>query len=75
MDCFDHCIAESTGHVQTYFANLPAPNIEFNCLWRGCIRLKKNAPKFPHLMRLIKHVRDVHINKSGRIVMPNDRSK
>lgn len=75
MDCFDHCIAEGTGHVQTYFAALQSDEIEFNCLWRGCIRLKKNAPPFPHLPRLIKHVRDVHVNKSGKIVQPCDRSK
>lgn len=74
MDCFDHCIAESTGHVQTYFASLPPEDVEFNCLWRNCIRLKKNAPPFPHLIGLIKHVREV-INKSGRIVLPGDRSK
>ncbi|KAG4079697.1 hypothetical protein HA402_009083 [Bradysia odoriphaga] len=76
MDCFDHCIAEGTGHVQTYYANLPADEAaEYVCLWRGCIRLKKSMPAFPHMQRLIKHVREVHINKSGKIVQPHDRSK
>lgn len=75
MDCFDHCIAEGTGHVQTHYANLPADEAEYVCLWRGCIRLKKSMPAFPHMQRLIKHVREVHINKSGKIVQPHDRSK
>lgn len=73
MDCFDHCIAEGSGHVQT--ALKASGDKEFTCLWRGCLRMKKNAQPFPHLQRLVKHVREVHINKSGRIVMPADRSK
>lgn len=75
MDCFDHCIAESTGHVQTHYANQSGGEVEFICLWRGCLRIKKSSPAFPHMQRLIKHVREVHINKSGRIVLPADRSK
>lgn len=75
MDCFDHCIAEGTGHVQTHYANQPPEEAEYVCLWRGCIRLKKSMPAFPHMQRLIKHVREVHINKSGKIVQPHDRSK
>lgn len=75
-DCLEHCIGENTGHVQTHFASLPSNEIEYLCQWRGCIRVKKQAPAFPHLIRLIKHVREVHINKSsGRIVQPHDRSK
>ncbi|GAB0097679.1 polybromo [Sergentomyia squamirostris] len=75
-DCFEHCIAEGTGHVQTHFSSLPSNEAEYNCLWRGCIRLKKAAPPFPHLQRLVKHVREVHINKAGgRIIQPADRSK
>ncbi|XP_055708043.1 protein polybromo-1 isoform X1 [Phlebotomus papatasi] len=75
-DCLEHSIADGTGHVQTYCASLPSNEVEYNCLWRGCIRLKKQAPPFPHLQRLVKHVREVHINKAGgRIVQPTDRSK
>lgn len=75
-DCLEHSIADGTGHVQTYCASLPSNEVEYNCLWRGCIRLKKQAPPFPHLQRLVKHVREVHINKAGgRIVQPSDRSK
>lgn len=78
MDCFDHCIAEGNGHVQTHYAALKASGItdkEYICLWRGCLRQRKSQPAFPHLQRLVKHVREVHMNKSGRIVMPADRSK
>lgn len=73
-DCQEHAIAESTGHVQTHCKT--TADAEFICLWRGCIRLRKQAPAFPHLVRLVKHVREVHINKSnGRILLPNERSK
>lgn len=77
LDCVDHCVADSTGHVQTHYANMQSNGGEiiYNCMWRGCIRLKKNAQPFPHMQRLVKHVREVHINKSGRIVPPCDRSK
>lgn len=74
-DCVDHIIGEGSGHVQTHFIGLQGEEAVFNCLWRNCIRLKKSAPSFPHLVRLLKHVREVHLNKCARIVMPADRSK
>lgn len=74
LDCVDHCIAESTGHTQTHYSN-KAPETEYLCLWRNCLRSKKAIPAFPNLQRLVKHVREVHINKSGRIVLAADRSK
>lgn len=75
QDCYDHAVAEGTGHVQTYCAT--AVDVDYICMWRGCIRLKKQAPAFPSVNRLVKHVRDVHINKCNgrRIVPPGDRSK
>lgn len=49
---------------------------EYHCQWRNCIRVKKQAPPFPHLQRLQRHVREVHINKgNGRLLAPHDRSK
>lgn len=49
---------------------------EYQCQWKACPRLKKNAPPFPSLHRLIRHVKEVHILKSvGRVVPPSDRSK
>jgi protein polybromo-1 len=43
----------------------------FHCYWRGCIRIKRSSPAFPHVKRLIKHVTEVHVNKStGRIIAP-----
>lgn len=75
-DCLDHCIGDGVGHVQTHFLSMPSNEIEYTCQWRGCIRMRKQSPAFPHLQRLVKHVREVHINKSGgRIVQPQDRSK
>lgn len=75
LDCFDHCIAENTGHVQTHYANQSGVEVEYLCMWRNCLRMKKSTPAFPQLQRLIKHVREVHINKAGRIVPVGERSK
>ncbi|KAL3277952.1 hypothetical protein HHI36_013292 [Cryptolaemus montrouzieri] len=76
-DCMEHCIKdkEFQGHVQAYFqAN---PDTELQCHWRNCLRHnKKNLQPFPNLARMVRHVRDSHINKSnGRVVPPAERSK
>jgi len=76
-DCIEHCVKDKDGqgHVQSYFqAN---PDSEMNCQWRNCVRNnKKNIQPFPNLSRLIRHVRDMHINKgNGRSVPAADRSK
>ncbi|CAG9839830.1 unnamed protein product [Diabrotica balteata] len=75
-DLIEHCVKdkESQGHVQAFYHenNLT----EFNCYWRNCARSKKNVPPFPNITRLIRHVRDMHINKgNGRSVPPENRSK
>lgn len=75
-DCVDHCIAENTGHVQSHFKALDQSEVEYQCIWKGCVRIKKNLAPFPTLARLARHVREVHINKgNGRVVPPQDRSK
>ncbi|XP_045461184.1 protein polybromo-1 isoform X2 [Harmonia axyridis] len=76
-DCLEHCVKdrESQGHVQAYFqAN---PDAELQCQWKTCLRHnKKNLQPFPNLARLVRHVRDMHINKgNGRVVPPSERSK
>lgn len=49
---------------------------EFQCMWRGCSRIRKGVAPFPKMERLLRHVREIHIVKNqGRIVSPNDRSK
>lgn len=79
MDCVDHCIAEHSGHVNTFYKEPPVSKngeIDYICQWRGCIRkIKKNTIPFTNLPRLIKHVREVHIIKCGRVVHPNERNK
>ena len=51
-------------------------DVEYQCQWRGCGRIKKSAPPFPNMQRLSRHVRDVHLLKStGRCVPSQDRSK
>lgn len=77
QDCIEHCIKdkESQGHVQSHFQT--NPDAELHCQWRNCLRNnKKNLQPFPNLARLLRHVRDMHINKgNGRIVPPDNRSK
>nr|QYV43163.1 polybromo [Colaphellus bowringi] len=75
-DLIDHCIKdkESQGHVQAFYADIQGA--EFNCYWRNCARNKKQVQPFPNIQRLIRHVRDMHINKgNGRSVPPDNRSK
>ncbi|KAJ8960513.1 hypothetical protein NQ318_013797 [Aromia moschata] len=75
-DLIEHCIKdkESQGHVQAYFQENQGADL--NCHWRNCGRNKKNPQPFPNMARLIRHVRDMHINKgNGRSVAPENRSK
>uniref|UniRef100_A0A1B0G2F8 Polybromo-1 n=1 Tax=Glossina morsitans morsitans TaxID=37546 RepID=A0A1B0G2F8_GLOMM len=72
VDCMEHCLADGTGHVQR---TAQANDSEYVCLWRNCIRVRKNMQAFPTLLRLIKHVREVHLSKPGKVVHPNERSK
>ncbi|XP_050303913.1 protein polybromo-1 isoform X2 [Anthonomus grandis grandis] len=77
-DCVEHSVKDSKdsqGHVQKYYQEHPGE--ELQCKWRNCSRLtKKNLQPFPNITRLIRHVRDMHINKgNGRVVMPDFRSK
>lgn len=79
IDCVEHCISETSGHVSTYYKEIPRSKTgeaDYTCMWRNCIRkIKKNIIPFTNLSRLLKHVREVHIIKSGKMVLPHDRSK
>lgn len=76
-DLLEHCVADGVGCVHKHFANQASQGEPaYHCLWRNCIRLKRNQPPLPNIQRLIKHVRDVHAIKGiGKIINPNDRSK
>uniref|UniRef100_A0A1Q3F0S5 Putative chromatin remodeling complex rsc subunit rsc1/polybromo n=1 Tax=Culex tarsalis TaxID=7177 RepID=A0A1Q3F0S5_CULTA len=74
FDCMEHCVTDVTGCVYKTF--MKAAEQEFFCIWRGCIRLRRNMPAFPHMQRLVKHVREVHLTKTpGKFVTPSERSK
>lgn len=79
MDLVDHCISENSGHVTGYYKEPPRAKtgeIDYICMWRTCIRKnKKNTLPFTNLQRLVKHVREVHIVKSGKIIAPHERNK
>lgn len=71
-------MSEGVGCVQKYFASLQGQSepIVFHCLWRNCVRAKRNQPPLPNLARLVKHVREVHVIKApGKSVQPQDRGK
>ncbi|XP_038122175.1 protein polybromo-1 isoform X2 [Culex quinquefasciatus] len=74
FDCMEHCVTDVTGCVYKTF--MKAAEQEFSCIWRGCARLRRSMPPFPHMQRLVKHVREVHLTKTpAKFVAPSDRSK
>nr|CAD7452819.1 unnamed protein product [Timema tahoe] len=76
IDCYDHAAQEPHGHVFMHFANIPSNEAEYQCQWRGCGRVKKGAQPFPHVQRLSRHIKEVHILKgNGRVILPQDRSR
>lgn len=77
-DALEHTITDTNGCVQRHFQQVAAQNepIVYHCLWRNCIRARRNQPPLPNIQRLMKHVREVHVVKApGKIVQPQDRGK
>ncbi|KAL4708480.1 hypothetical protein ACJJTC_014088 [Scirpophaga incertulas] len=89
VDCMEHCIGEGgnmigtvvetkksklePGHVQQHYRGSFS---EYPCLWRNCVRVRKGQSPFPNLPRLLRHVRDLHVNKGNGKVMPiHERSR
>lgn len=78
-DCMEHCIGDggnnvaAAGHVQQHYRGSFS---EYPCLWRNCARVRKGQAPFPNLSRLLKHVRDLHVNKgNGKIMAVHERSR
>ncbi|KAI5696147.1 hypothetical protein M8J75_008836 [Diaphorina citri] len=77
-DCIEHAVADgaSGGHIHATFAAIPPSEVEYQCQWRGCSRLKKPFPPFPSCTRLARHVKEVHILKNpGKVITAEHRSK
>ncbi|KAG1687281.1 Protein polybromo-1 [Nymphon striatum] len=73
QDLYDHVMGETTGHIHiTYQKNKDS---EFQCRWHNCSRLKKAMPPFPNMPRLVRHIKDVHVKVSGKVVPPEQRNK
>ncbi|XP_068230522.1 protein polybromo-1 isoform X3 [Palaemon carinicauda] len=70
LDLSDHLLLEPSGHVHKV-------GQVFECGWRGCSRHKKSSlAPFPMVQRLMRHVREIHIQKNtGRIIQHCDRSR
>ncbi|XP_072934610.1 protein polybromo-1 [Epargyreus clarus] len=92
QDCLEHCIGDGgnmigtyietkkpklePGHVQQHYRGGGGTAGEFPCLWRSCARLRKGQAPFPNLPRLLRHVRDLHVNKgNGRNMAVHERSR
>ncbi|XP_035918994.1 protein polybromo-1-like isoform X3 [Anopheles stephensi] len=74
VECLEHCIGEGSGCVYKTF--IASADQEFICIWRNCVRLRRNMPPFPTVARLVKHVKEVHLTKGvSKLVQPQDRSK
>ncbi|KAL0860991.1 hypothetical protein ABMA27_009518 [Loxostege sticticalis] len=88
-DCMEHCIGDGgnmigtfietkknklePGHVQQYYRGAFS---EYPCLWRNCARVRKGQAPFPNLPRLLRHVRDLHVNKgNGKMMAVHERSR
>ncbi|XP_076040531.1 protein polybromo isoform X16 [Oratosquilla oratoria] len=69
-DLSDHLMAEGTGHIHV-------SSKAFECYWKGCSRHKKSSlAPFPLIQRLVRHMREVHIQKNtGRTIQAHDRSR
>ncbi|KAK7869922.1 hypothetical protein R5R35_013708 [Gryllus longicercus] len=76
-DCTEHCVNETNGHVQQYFASInQTSDSEYQCQWRGCMRVKKGSSPFPNLQRLTRHVKELHIQKgNGRHITPHEKTR
>ncbi|XP_026322963.1 protein polybromo-1 isoform X2 [Hyposmocoma kahamanoa] len=88
-DCMEHCIGDGgnmigtfvetkkaklePGHIQNHYRGSFS---EYPCLWRNCARVRKGQAPFPNLPRLLRHVRDLHVNKGNGRTMPiHERSR
>ncbi|XP_050553986.1 protein polybromo-1 isoform X8 [Spodoptera frugiperda] len=88
-DCMEHCIGDGgnmigtfietkkpklePGHVQQHYRGTLT---EYPCVWRNCARVRKGQAPFPNLPRLLRHVRDLHVNKgNGRLMAVHERSR
>ncbi|XP_062532294.1 protein polybromo-1 isoform X2 [Bombyx mori] len=80
-DCMEHCIGDggnrtcvnAAGHIQQHYRGSFS---EYPCLWRNCARVRKGQAPFPNLPRLLRHVRDLHVNKgNGRLMAVHERSR
>lgn len=72
-DCTEHCLSDATGHIQRH----PEAGVEmvYACLWRNCPRIRKSSQAFPNVLRLIKHVREVHLSKCGKPLALTERGR
>ncbi|KAH8243896.1 hypothetical protein KR032_011238 [Drosophila birchii] len=72
-DCTEHCMSDASGHIQRH--PQAGVEMEYVCLWRNCPRIKKSTQAFPNVLRLVKHVREVHLSKCGKHLSAGERSK
>lgn len=74
QDFIEHLIQETSGHVYRSYQHLLSKENEgdskgdgqFQCMWHGCSRIRKNVAPFPNIQRLIRHCKEVHIKSCNK---------
>ncbi|XP_053202089.1 protein polybromo-1-like isoform X2 [Panonychus citri] len=76
-DLYDHLNSEPHGHVWRSYGELKdKEDAVFQCLFHGCARVKKGATPFPSIYRLVRHCKEIHVNKQiPKHIPPENRSK
>ena len=76
-DLLEHLTAEPNGHAWKSYADVKDQEKPiFQCLFYGCGRVKKGAAPFPSLVRLIRHIKEVHVTKQNpRSIPPEKRGR
>lgn len=76
-DLLDHLTNEPDGHAwKSYWDVREKEELIFQCLFHGCGRVKKGAAPFPSIVRLIRHIKEVHVTKQNpKSIPPEKRGK
>lgn len=73
-DLLEHLTGEPNGHAWKSYADVKDQEKPiFQCLFYGCGRVKKGAAPFPSLVRLIRHIKEVHVTKQNPKSIPPEK--
>lgn len=77
QDLLDHLVQEPNGHIHKHYASFKdKDSAVYQCLIKGCSRVKKGGIPFPTMQRLVRHLREIHVYKQQpRQILPENRSR